>query len=77
MTRQEILDAMNAEIKEARSQSGPDICTDLQVLGRYAWFTFMPDSPQGYTIEVDLETGESHHKGRGQGCFWTDWQATY
>lgn len=75
--KKEILDAVKATVASWRRKHGKDICTDVQVLGRYAWYTFQPDSPQGYTVEVDLSTGESHHKGKGAGCFWTDWEATY
>lgn len=37
-------------------------------------FTVYPDSPDGYTVEYDPETGLSRHCGFGAGCFWTDWE---
>ena len=75
--REEILGAVKSTIEGWRRQHGLDICTDVQVVGSMAYYTFQPGSPMGYTVEVDLESGESHHKGRGAGSFWTDWEATY
>lgn len=75
--RKEILKAVKETVASWRRQLGQDICTDVQVLGRLAWYTFQPESPMGYTVEVGLVTGESHHKGNGSGSFWTDWEETY
>lgn len=75
--REEILGAVKSTIEGWRRQHGLDICTDVQVFGRYAMYSFQPGEPQGYTVEVDLTTGESHHKGNGEGCFWTDWEECY
>lgn len=77
MTSEKMFESMKATVRELRRQYGPDICTDVQVSGQYAWYTVQPGNVQGYTLEVDLSTGESHHKGNGEGCFWTDWEQTY
>ena len=75
--REEILNEVKNTVEGWRRQYGNYICTDVQVVGRMAYYIFQPDSPMGYTVEVDLESGESHHKGRGAGSFWTEWEATY
>ena len=75
--REEILEAVKNTVEGWRRQYGRSICSDVQVVGRMAYYTFQPGEPQGYTVEIDLSTGESHHKGRGAGSFWTDWEATY
>ena len=75
--KKEIIKSVKETVASWRRQHGQNICTDVQVLGRYAWYTFQPGEPQGYTVEVDLVSGESHHKGNGSGCFWTDWKEAY
>lgn len=75
--REEILNEVKNTVEEWRRQHGKEICSDVQVVGNMAYYTFQPESSMGYTVEVDLSTGESHHKGRGAGSFWTDWEATY
>ena len=75
--REEILEAVKNTVEGWRRKYGPGICTDVQVFGRYAMYSFQPGEPQGYTVEIDLESGESHHKGNGEGCFWTEWEEAY
>lgn len=77
MKNRRILEAIKNTVEGWRHQYGRSICSDVQVFGRYAMYTFQPGEPQGYTVEVDLVTGESHHKGNGAGCFWTEWEETY
>ncbi len=75
--RDEILNAVKNTVASWRRQHGKEICSDVQVVGSMAYYTFQPGEPQGYTVEVDLATGESHHKGNGSGCFWTEWEEAY
>lgn len=75
--REEILEAVKNTVEAWRRLHGHDICTDVQVLGDCAYYVFQPGKPQGYTVEVDLSNGESHHKGNGTGCLWTNWEEAY
>lgn len=75
--RDEILNAVKNTVASWRRQHGKEICSDVQVVGSMAYYTFQPKSSMGCTVEVDLSTGESHHKGKGAGSFWTDWEETY
>lgn len=37
-------------------------------------YAVAPESPNGYTVQVNPWTGESRHCGFGKGCFWTEWR---
>ena len=62
------------DINTLREKYGNDICTDVMVCSNIATYRVMPSDITGYTVEVDLDTGKSRHKGNGVGCFWTEWE---
>lgn len=72
MSIAENLDNLRDEVQSLRAQYGHDICTDIVVDEDTASYTFMPNDPTGYTMEVYLPTGERRHCGLGAGCFWVD-----
>ena len=69
-----VLAEWSRTIDSYRDQWGADICTPITVDRGVAHFTFDPDSASGYEMLIDLYTGQTSHKGFGQGCFWTDWE---
>ena len=73
MSKEQLLEKINARVEKLRAKWGYEICTDAVLNGDIIEYTFMPDDVTGYTVEIDCTTMKTRHHGNGKGCFWTEW----